>query len=88
MNMTNIIDKEICDILQPYASRFFTQKHIDADTTRQSLGIDSLDETEILMEIEDKYDIELPDDTWTNVHTVSDLINNVKASMPEQICHG
>lgn len=86
--MNDLIDKEICGLLQSHTGSFFTQKHIHTDTTRQSLGIDSLDETEILMEIEDKYDIELPDDTWTNVHTVSDLINTVKASMPEQICHG
>ena len=86
--MTDHLDKEICDILQSHTGNFFTNKHVDPGTTRQSLGMDSLDEVEFLIEIEEKYGIELPDGTWDNVHTVNDLINNIKANMPEQVCHG
>lgn len=86
--MTDHLDKEICDILQSHTGNFFTNKHVEPSTTRQSLGKDSLDEVEILTQIEDRYSLELPDDTWENVQTVRDLINNIKANMPEQICHG
>lgn len=37
------------------------------------LGADSLDQVEIIMAIEDHYEIEIPDDAASEIHTVADL---------------
>lgn len=45
---------------------------ITADSTLESLGIDSLDTVEMVMELEDEFDIELEVDTKLN--TVGDMV--------------
>lgn len=45
---------------------------------RASLGMDSLDEIELVMAVEDEFGIEIPDESaeaWTNVESVIDYIN-------------
>lgn len=85
--MTDTIDKAICQILLDQAGDW-NLKQVTPATTVQALGIDSLDEVEIIMAIEERLNIELPDDIWANTQTVADLINNIKANMPEQVAHG
>lgn len=86
--MTDIIDKEICDILQSHAGNFFTNKQVTPDTYADQLAWASLDEFEAIIAIEDKYSIELPDGITADFNKVSDFIKQVKHHMPEQVCHG
>jgi acyl carrier protein len=44
---------------------------------KEDLGADSLDVVEILMSIEDKYKVTVPDDVVMNIKTVDDLIKAV-----------
>jgi acyl carrier protein len=37
------------------------------------LGADSLDAVELIMAFEDEFDIEIPDEDTTNIHTVNDI---------------
>lgn len=46
--------------------------------TVEDLGLDSLDSIEIIMEIEDAFDIEIPDAHAEVFITVSDLLNYVE----------
>lgn len=45
---------------------------------KDDLGADSLDLFELVMALEDKYDIELPSDELSNIVTVEDVINYLK----------
>ena len=60
------------------------QLGIDAETItseskfKEDLGADSLDLFELVMALEDQYDIELPADELSNIVTVEDVINYLK----------
>ena len=46
------------------------------DTDLQDdLGADSLDVVDLLMSIEDEFDIEIPDEEIENIRTVGELVN-------------
>jgi acyl carrier protein len=46
-------------------------------TLEQDLGLDSLDRVEIVMEIEEAFDINVPDNMADNVRTVGDMVDGV-----------
>jgi acyl carrier protein len=46
---------------------------ITADSTTESLGFDSLDSLELIMDLEDHYGIELADDVVSAFKTIGDL---------------
>lgn len=43
------------------------------------LNADSLDQVELVMELEQEFDIEIPDDQAEKIKTVADAINLIKA---------
>jgi acyl carrier protein len=43
----------------------------------EDLGADSLDIVELLMEMEEKFDIEIPEDDAANIKTVGDAVNYI-----------
>lgn len=45
------------------------------------LGADSLDVVDIMMSIEDEFEMEMPDEAVDNVRTVGELVNFIKKSM-------
>ena len=45
------------------------------------LGSDSLDSVEIVLLIEEEFDIEIPDHEVEGIHTVANLINYVNANV-------
>lgn len=44
----------------------------------EDLGADSLDVVDILMSIEDEFEIEVPDEEIENIRTVGELVNYIK----------
>lgn len=46
---------------------------------KESLGADSLDVVELVMELEDEFDIEISDEDAEKIGTVGDVINYIKA---------
>ena len=44
------------------------------------LGADSLDSVELIMSIEQKFDISIPEEAAENIKTVGDIINYVQAN--------
>ena len=55
---------------------------ITADTDLQEdLGADSLDVVDLLMSIEDEFEIEIPDEEIENIRTVGDLVNYIEANI-------
>jgi acyl carrier protein len=47
---------------------------ITLESTFEDLGADSLDVVEIALTVEDKYEIEIPDDAAEGIDTVGDII--------------
>jgi acyl carrier protein len=53
---------------------------ITMDTTvADDLGADSLDIVEVLMSIEDEFDVEIPDEAIENIKSVGDLVNYIES---------
>ena len=46
---------------------------------QDDLGADSLDVVDLLMSIEDEYEIEIPDEEIENIRTVADLVNYIES---------
>ncbi|ARO32531.1 phosphopantetheine-binding nodulation protein NodF (plasmid) [Rhizobium etli] len=58
------------------------EKQIDVDTTLGDLEIQSLELTEIVIDLEDTYGIEIEMDTseaWSNLKTVGDIVEATRA---------
>ena len=54
---------------------------ITADTDLQEdLGADSLDVVDLLMSIEDEFEVEVPDDEIENIKTVGALVSYIEAN--------
>ena len=54
---------------------------ITADTDLQEdLGADSLDVVDLLMSIEDEFEVEVPDEEIENIKTVGSLVSYVEAN--------
>jgi acyl carrier protein len=46
---------------------------------KDDLGADSLDVVELVMELEDEFDMEISDDEAENISTVGDAVNYIKS---------
>lgn len=51
---------------------------ITEDSSLKSLGLDSLDTAEIMMDIEDKLNIEFATDELRNLETIKDVLNLIE----------
>lgn len=47
---------------------------------QHDLGADSLDVVDLLMSIEDEFEIEVPDEEIENIRTVSELVSYIEAN--------
>jgi acyl carrier protein len=81
MNNENIEDrvkKIITDLLTSIVSRVRPNKVIPSASIVADLGADSLDVIEIIMALEEEFDIEISDDAAEKCLTVQDAIDCVK----------
>ena len=71
------LNEEICAIIEERlgvaATDITPEKNLIND-----LGADSLDSVELLMSIEQKFGISIPEEAAENIKTVGDIINYVK----------
>ena len=54
------------------------RESITLKTSLESLGMDSLDAQELMMEVEEEFDIDIPEGSETNIRTVADLVKAVE----------
>ena len=57
-----------------------TDKITMESTFVDDLGADSLDVVDLLMSIEDEFEIEVPDEEIENIKTVGDLVKYIEAN--------
>lgn len=55
---------------------------ITLDANLQELGIDSLDVFTLLFELENAFQISIPDDDVRSIHTVNDIVEGVRKLIP------
>ena len=53
---------------------------MEADLS-EDLGADSLDVVDMLMSLEDEFDVEIPDDEIEKIRTVGDLVTYIEENM-------
>ena len=54
---------------------------LTADTTLEELEIDSLDAIEILFELEEEFDLEIPDDAVKGMERVSEVVDAIREAL-------
>jgi acyl carrier protein len=58
-----------------------SEEEIQMDTRiAEDLGADSLDVVDLLMSIEDEFEIEIPDDEIMNIRTVGELVSYIETN--------
>ena len=71
------IEKRCIEIIAK--SKSIPADSIKLDTTFDELNIDSLDKINISFEVEEAFDIEIPDDALGTLKTVGDVVSGVRA---------
>ncbi len=76
-------------ILQAVVEAIARQKRIDSglineDSTLEELGISSLDAITIVYDIEERFDVEVPNEELENLKSVRDIVQGIASLLPEQ----
>lgn len=53
----------------------------EASNIQDDLGVDSLDAVDLIMALEDEFDIEIPEDQVKNIKTVGDIVKLIEDTM-------
>ena len=70
MDIFEQVKKILCDQLD------LEEEQVNEDSeVIDDLGADSLDIVDLVMTLEDEFDIEIPDEDIENFHTVGDVVN-------------
>jgi acyl carrier protein len=78
-----MIFEEVKDILAEELDLDPNQIEMTSDLA-SDLGADSLDAIDIVMSLEDRYGIEVPDSAIENMKTVEDIVNFIENSATEE----
>jgi len=70
-------EKEVKDILVESINKLEFDA-IKLTDTLEDLGADSLDSVEIIMSLEEKYNIKISEDVFADIHTVQDIVDYIK----------
>lgn len=72
-----MLEKRVKEILAHKLGAYI-EKIVPQAKLSDDLGADSLDKIEIIMALEDEYDIEIPDEDTDTIVCVQDIINYLK----------
>lgn len=72
------VEQRVIHVVQNFAKVDSTKVNRNAHFIND-LGLDSLDEVELLMQIEDEFAIEMPDSEVEKIHSVDDAIKYLAA---------
>ena len=80
--MSAEIQERICDIIAEQLSQD-KEEVVPEASFIDDLGADSLDLVELVMHMEEEFDVEIPDEEAENIRTVQDAINYVKQHLKQ-----
>lgn len=81
MNITELADEQLFDEISAIIEERLGVAAADITPEKSlvnDLGADSLDSVELIMSIEQKFDINIPEEAAENIKTVGDIINYIK----------
>ncbi len=78
----NELEQEIIDTIAEEGA--IDKSEIKLDSNLYDLGIDSLSSLEILVALEDKYDIRIPQNRLKNVNSVREIIRVVSSQLKKK----
>jgi nodulation protein F len=84
--MTDKLSEEIIEFIAEYSDS--DRSEISGESQVSDLGIHSLELAELVMELEEKYDIEIETDTvdaWNSLKTVNDLVAAVRGLLTAKV---
>ena len=65
--------ENVCNVIK---SRFeINEIKLENETTWEEIGADSIDLVDLITEIEDEFEVSIPDEEFENLKTVGDLVN-------------
>lgn len=70
-----VADKVVAAIAQ---TKRIPAESVSLDSSFQELGIDSLDGMNILFELENEFDISIPDEQARSIHNVREMVEGIK----------
>ena len=73
-------EKEVKDLLVESINKLEFEA-IKLTDTLEDLGADSLDSVEIIMSLEEKYNIKISEDVFADIHTVQDIVDYIKKTV-------
>jgi len=73
----NKIEQEVKEIIVESIDKVVLDR-IKLTDTLEDLGADSLDSVEIIMSLEEKYNIKVSEDVFSDIHTVQDIVDYIK----------
>ena len=73
----NKIEQEIKEIIVESIDKLVLDR-IKLTDTLEDLGADSLDSVEIIMSLEEKYNIKVSEDVFSDIHTVQDIVDYIE----------
>lgn len=73
------------NIIHDYTGK--AKEKITLETTLSNLDLDSLDQVDIWIEVEDEFDISISDEDADKLSTVKDIIDCVQKNLMERISH-
>ncbi len=76
------IFEKLCSVIKEYLE-VSDDIQLSEDTTLISLGADSLDMAEIVMDIEDTFDVEVPEGAESEIHTLGDAVSLIEKLIEE-----
>ena len=83
------LQETILDILRKYIGEEFNAEQVTPTANLEALGIDSMDVVEIIFDLEETFDIDVPDpgdmdDVEVKFDTAQDLVNLVDALIKQK----
>ena len=67
--------ENVCGVIK---SRFeINETNLEKETTWEEIGADSIDLVDLITEIEDEFEISIPDEEFENLKTIGDLVDLV-----------
>ena len=76
------VEERVIDIVAEQLGQ--SKEHISRDTSFvNDLGADSLDTVELVMELEEEFDISIPDDIAEKIQTVGQAIDHIEKAVQE-----
>ena len=63
--------------------------HGDEDNTLaltfEQLEVDSLEDVELMIAVEEEFGLEIPDEDWASINTVQQIVDYVRTNLPDSV---